>query len=169
MDTSTLPQKAIQGKETRLIVALQSSASCAGLPAKVLPPQCDLLIYAKVLDASGLCFWCLGDNEIFSADRFAPQIHIKGHVAGPSDSQSAVCSLPGCREAFESTENPVYQLRIVHCWIPKRPRRKLKRTARKMKQRWETGRSSATESSADRVELPISAHQALYRSFRIEL
>ncbi|KIJ16711.1 hypothetical protein PAXINDRAFT_131523, partial [Paxillus involutus ATCC 200175] len=92
-----------------------------------LPYQCDPLIYANTLAAPGLCFWCLGNENLPPTlrlqrflDKASWQSHIeKEHLAESTGCRTPTCPHPRCTCSFETPEDRDFHLHHVHCWEPR--------------------------------------------------
>ncbi|KAF8875965.1 hypothetical protein CPB84DRAFT_1796239 [Gymnopilus junonius] len=100
-----------------------------------LPNQCDPLIYANTLAAPGLCFWCLGDENLAPTvrmqrflDKASWQSHIeKEHLAESTGAKVPTCPHPKCAERFKNPKDRDFHLHDVHCWEPRKPKAGVKR------------------------------------------
>ncbi|KAH7882797.1 hypothetical protein F5I97DRAFT_1786524, partial [Phlebopus sp. FC_14] len=91
-----------------------------------LPYQCDA--YANTLAAPGLCFWCLGNENLSPTlrlqrflDKASWQSYIeKEHFAESTGCKVPTCTHPKCTVSFEKPEDRDFHLHDVHCWEPKK-------------------------------------------------
>lgn len=96
-----------------------------------LPYQCDPLIYANTLAALGLCFWCLGNENLpptLRLQQFLNKASWQSHIEKEHLTESTGCKVPTCPhpkctdDSFEKPEDRDFHLHDVHCWEPRKPK-----------------------------------------------
>jgi len=100
-----------------------------------LPYQCDPLIYAKTLAAPGLCFWCIGNEDLSSTVRMQQfldkaswqSLIVDNHLAESTNCKVPTCPHPRCSDSFKTFENRDFHFQDVHCWTPVKPKTGVKR------------------------------------------
>lgn len=88
-----------------------------------LPHRCDPLIYANTLTVPGLCFWCLGNENLpptLRLQRFLDKPSWQSHIEKEHLAESTGCMVPTflhpkCTGLFEKPEDRDFHLHDVHC------------------------------------------------------